>query len=142
MLRKSLALRTLRICLTMAVGLIATLAIAKSPMSPTTPTQVLTGLCAAAHTHPTAFAKKWIDPREGVLILRRDGTIERSGEYDILNSSLLEFIEGRHQIDCPPAFSAEKTVCRKSAGGEAYRYVFEKRGKGYRLTQIEVEFEE
>jgi len=105
------------------------------------PEKVLRKICEE-HANRTTFAKSWIDSSQGVNVILRNGKIKNEPGFKILNSSFFEYVEGRHEIQCPAAFSQVTFTCRKSAGGEAYRYVFKKSKDRYFLTTVEIEFEE
>gem|GEM_PF-5104882 len=75
-------------------------------------------------------------------MIHRDGDKETQPGFQILESSLLSYVEGTHTIACPAAFSGHQITCRKSVGGEAYRYIFEQHPGHYILTTIEIEYEE
>jgi len=121
----------LLLCLTSGFGEAET-----TPVHPS-PKQVLERMCK-----DDAFAKSWIAPKRGIKVIQRDGAEETQPGFQILESSLLSYVEGTHTIACPATFSGSQITCRKSAGGEAYRYIFEKHPRHYILTTIEIEYEE
>jgi hypothetical protein len=101
------------------------------------PSAVLQKICENA-----SFGKAWIDPKQGVSVVHKDGKVEKFAGTSVLDSSFFEFIEGRHQIECPDKFSGSETICRKTAGGEAYRYFFKTAKNHTYLQKIQIEFEE